>query len=414
MSTALRLPLDSLPTMPVLGRPPDACEFLERLLSSVGDEAAFVAALETLADWYGAGLMALHEYDHRTNTGRLIPVRGFGIPLMRAYVEHYSACNVWHLQAGHKIKGGDLAVSHLMYPDSLLVHTEWYTDFVRPQGVFHSMGAVLDCRDRRTVTTPILREESAGNFTEDEQLVLRSLAPFLEQAFRLHTRLTAAEADGSALRSLLDSLPNAVFLLDAEGRVVGANLAARDLAAEADGVAVVGGHLAVDSRPRLATLSLLLRGFASDGLNPALRPGTVFRIERPSGRQAYVAELVPLAQLPSAATHPHAEAALIVSDPDDASPCNPELLQRLFGLSQAESRLASLLVAGHDLADAVAQMSITLATGKTHLQHVFSKTGVNRQADLIRLVLKSTGALRGTSTRQGEMSTHATPVTHHH
>ena len=414
MAVALRLPLDSLPKLPVLGRPPDASEFIERLLSTVGDEVAFVAVLETLADWYGASTMALHEYDHRANTGRLIPVRGFGVPLQRAYIDHYAACNVWQLQAGRKIRSGDLGISHLMYPDSLLVHTEWYTDFVRPQGVFHSMAPVLDCRDGRTVSAPMLREEDAGNYTDEEQLVLRSLVPFLEQAFRLHNRLTAAEAAGSALRSLLDSLPNAVFLVDAEGRVVDANLAARDLAAEADGLAVLGGHLVVDSRPRLATLSLLLRGFACDGLNPALGPGTVFRIERPSGRQAYVAELVPLAQLPSAAAHPHAEAALIVSDPDDASPCNPELLQRLFGLSQAESRLASLLVAGHDLADATAEMNITQSTGKTHLQHIFNKTGVNRQAELIRLVLKSTGALRGTSTLQGEMSTHATLETQRH
>ena len=414
MAVAERLSLDALPNLPVLGRMPDACEFLERLLASVGDETAFLMALETLADWYGSSLMALHEYDHRTNTGRLIPVRGFGIPLMRAYGEHYAACNVWKLQAGRKIKSGDLGVSHLMYPDALLVHTEWYTDFVRPQGVFHSMAPVLDCRDGRTVSAPMLREESAGNYTDDEQLVLRSLVPFLEQAFRLHNRLTAAEASGAALRSLLDSLPSAVFLLDGEGRVVGANRAAREFAAEADGLAIVGGRIVLDSRPLLATLSLLLRRIASHGLDPALGAGTVLRIERPSGRQAYVAELAPLARAPWVMSHPLAEAALIVTDPADEATCSPELLHRLFGLSQAESRLASLLVAGHDLADATAEMNITQSTGKTHLQHIFSKTGVNRQADLIRLVLKSTGALRGTSTRPGEMSTHATLVTHRH
>lgn len=414
MAVALRLPLDSLPKLPILGRPPDACEFVERLLASVGDESGFIKALDTLAEWYGASTMALHDYDHRTNRGRLIPVRGFGLPLMQAYIEHYASCNVWQLQAGRKIKSGDLGVSHLMYPDSLLVHTEWYTDFVRPQGVIHSMAPVLDCRDGRTVSAPMLREESAGNYTDDEQLVLRSLVPFLEQAFRLHNRLSAAEASGAALRSLLDSLPNAVFLLDTDERVVGANLAAQELAAESDGLAVVGGRIVFDSRPLLATLSLLLRRITSHGLDSALAAGTVLRIDRPSGRQAYVAELVPLARLASGVIHPLAEAALIVSDPAEKAPCSPELLQRLFGLSQAESRLARLLVAGRDLADAAAELSISLSTGKTHLRHIFSKTGVNRQSDLIRLVLKSTGSLRGSSTREGVTVHQAGVMKHHH
>lgn len=37
-----------------------------------------------------------------------------------------------------------------------------------------------------------------------------------------------------------------------------------------------------------------------------------------------------------------------------------------------------------------AHLGITLATVKTHLVRVFDKTGVNRQADLVRLV----GSLR--------------------
>jgi PAS domain-containing protein len=268
-------PLRDLPNLPVLGRPPDASEFLERLFASVGDEPAFLAVLETLADWYGAGTMALNEFDHRTHAGRLVPVRGFGAPLMRAYMEHYAACNVWLLDADRKLRTGDLGVSHLLYPDALLVHTEWYTDFVRPQGVFHSMGAVIVCQDGRTITTPILREESAGNYTEDEQTVLRSLAPFLELAFRLHTRLLDAESYRAAACSLLDSLPTAVFFLDAEGKLVGLNAAARDMALQEDGLAVANGRLLFESRRVHATLSVLLRGIGPRAVDAAGATGTV-------------------------------------------------------------------------------------------------------------------------------------------
>jgi DNA-binding CsgD family transcriptional regulator len=394
MATAARLPLDALPKLPVLGRAPDATEFLEHLLASVGDETEFLASLGTLADWYGASTMALNEFNHRTRSGRLLPVRGFGPSLMRAYLERYAACNVWLLDADRKLRTGDLGVSHLLYPDSLLVNTEFYSDFVRPQGVFHSMGAVIVCQDGRTITTPMLREESAGNFTDDEQLVLRSLAPFLEQAFRLHTRLVTAESYGAATRSLLDSLPTAVFLLDADGNVVGLNAAADALAREQDGLTIAHGKLVFASRRAGATVSLLLQGLAARTDDSEYSPGRVFRVDRLSGRQAYVADFVSLARMPASLCGPAAAAALLVANPDDATNCDAELIRHLFGLSETEARLASLLASGHDLADSTAELEVTVSTGKTLLQRIFAKTGVNRQAELIRLVLTSLSSIR--------------------
>jgi DNA-binding CsgD family transcriptional regulator len=46
--------------------------------------------------------------------------------------------------------------------------------------------------------------------------------------------------------------------------------------------------------------------------------------------------------------------------------------------------LASLF-AGRTLAETTATLSITRPTAKTHLEHIFSKTGVTRQAELMRL-----------------------------
>jgi DNA-binding CsgD family transcriptional regulator len=46
--------------------------------------------------------------------------------------------------------------------------------------------------------------------------------------------------------------------------------------------------------------------------------------------------------------------------------------------------LASLF-AGRTLAETAATLSITRPTAKTHLEHIFLKTGVTRQAELMRL-----------------------------
>jgi DNA-binding CsgD family transcriptional regulator len=42
-------------------------------------------------------------------------------------------------------------------------------------------------------------------------------------------------------------------------------------------------------------------------------------------------------------------------------------------------------MAGRTLTDAAAALGVARSTAKTHLDNIFSKTGVARQADLIRL-----------------------------
>jgi DNA-binding CsgD family transcriptional regulator len=58
----------------------------------------------------------------------------------------------------------------------------------------------------------------------------------------------------------------------------------------------------------------------------------------------------------------------------------------LFKLTPAEARLLAQLVSGASLAEAALNLGIAEATARTHRNHVFTKTGVSRRADLIVLV----------------------------
>jgi DNA-binding CsgD family transcriptional regulator len=69
------------------------------------------------------------------------------------------------------------------------------------------------------------------------------------------------------------------------------------------------------------------------------------------------------------------------------------LIARLFGLTSAEARLAALLADGMSLAEAAAALAISEGSARTYSKRIFAKTGVSRQAELVRLVLKSVAAL---------------------
>ena len=67
-----------------------------------------------------------------------------------------------------------------------------------------------------------------------------------------------------------------------------------------------------------------------------------------------------------------------------AQPLRPATVERL-PVTPAETRLLANLFAGHTLAETAATLGITRPTAKTHLEHIFLKTKVTRQAELMRL-----------------------------
>ena len=63
-----------------------------------------------------------------------------------------------------------------------------------------------------------------------------------------------------------------------------------------------------------------------------------------------------------------------------------DLTTAAYGLTPAETRLLTSLLGGRTLAATAATLGIAATTARTHLDNIFSKTGVTRQVDLMRLV----------------------------
>ena len=63
-----------------------------------------------------------------------------------------------------------------------------------------------------------------------------------------------------------------------------------------------------------------------------------------------------------------------------------DVLTRLYGLTQTEGKLVQLLVGGSTLDAAAKHLEISINTARTHLKHVFHKTGINRQAELVHRI----------------------------
>jgi len=85
-------------------------------------------------------------------------------------------------------------------------------------------------------------------------------------------------------------------------------------------------------------------------------------------------------------------AVVYVSGLDNNQPLE-RLVSQIFDLTPSEAHLAALLATGLSLAEAAARLELTENTVRSYCKTVLSKTGVSRQADLVRLILRSVAVL---------------------
>jgi DNA-binding CsgD family transcriptional regulator len=97
-------------------------------------------------------------------------------------------------------------------------------------------------------------------------------------------------------------------------------------------------------------------------------------------RRPLLVQAIPLHRDPSL------QAMLIFVDPDSTAQPNPKGLERIFGLTPAEARLAVQLCLGERLADIARGNDASLAITRSQLAGVYGKTQTQRRTELVLLL----------------------------
>lgn len=85
---------------------------------------------------------------------------------------------------------------------------------------------------------------------------------------------------------------------------------------------------------------------------------------------------------------------VVLVDPNQQKPPEIDDLMDLFGLTRSEAKLTQKLAEGLALDQAAELVGISHSSARTYLKTIFSKTGVNRQPQLMKTVLSSIPSLR--------------------
>lgn len=242
--------------------------------------------------------------------------------------------------------------------------------------------------------------ESGHDFREDELASIQALVPHLRTIEQLHAQLrqrTRASVD--AAHDMLNLAPQAVMLLDAAGRVVFLNRSASALLAQpgcglrADREGLRARDGAEDRRLRQAVR--LATELAPESRRAALSEGAVaarglpVTIRRMPPLRPLILSVVPAASLSAQAEFGSARVAVMVHNAGADGTIAAARLVEAYGLTAREAELAVLLGKGEDLAGAAGLMALSAGTARQYLKQIFAKLGVQRQAELVRLLVAS-------------------------
>jgi DNA-binding CsgD family transcriptional regulator len=183
-----------------------------------------------------------------------------------------------------------------------------------------------------------------------------------------------------------------VIFLGGKGEVRLMNKPAEEMVKRKDGLLLSRGKLSANVYAESAALRTMVAGATRTGNGTGFSAGGTILISRTKGRPISVT-VAPLREFnPIASQQP--AAVLFISDPDQRVEVPFDMLQRCYGLTPAEARLAMVLLEGQSLKQASETCSVTHNTAKSQLKSVFWKTDVKRQGELIRLLLNSASIMR--------------------
>lgn len=242
------------------------------------------------------------------------------------------------------------------------------------------------------------RSEKAAHYEQRDVSLFKLLAPHVCRALAISNVLDIRALRSEMLEKTLDGLVAGVFLVARDGHVVYMNPAAERQIRTGHSVRLVNNQICpTDPRARAALSKAIEAAMRDD----ADRDMSEHSVAIPNGvGGGYVATLLPIerGQRRGMLAPFAASVAVFMQDPVQATLMPGEAFARLHGLTGGELRVLLALSQGLGGMEAADMLGISEPTVRTHLQHMYSKTGTSKQAKLLHLLHNSTPPIHAQQT----------------
>ncbi|WP_338243387.1 response regulator transcription factor [Aurantiacibacter hainanensis] len=351
-------------------------DFVGRIYEAIEDEDAYLALPELLSDAVGARSCTLQllDPDYRVED---IQVNHFSREMLEFYVDHnFQHFDDWVLAIDRDADWGKA----LLFSDRLradeFCNGFFYNEFIRHFGddSVHCLGFADTRSDGGTMLVGLHRPRDAADFGEENRDRLEALRPHLTRMIVLRNKLRGWQESAGSARLGINSVEDAFIIVREDRQLQFANISAEALLRE--------GQLLRMKDARLE----MVRPVDQRRLLRALLDASANRID---GHTAFTARDARNAQWRFSIVPKRfngVTALLIWIDSGSAGTSAAEALQELYNLTAAEVPVLMALSEGLSAFQIADRLGVSIATVRTHVQHIYNKTGVHKVSQLATLV----------------------------
>jgi DNA-binding CsgD family transcriptional regulator len=371
-----------------------ALTLIEHAYDATLAPAKWQMLIEKFIATLGANSGILRAANYNSGAVGLFSTVGYEPKLKQAYRDHFVHLDMFAPTLKQSAIGemihGDTAV-----PWSQQLKSEFYNDYMRPQGVRYVLGATLARDSQHHLLFGLQRSKQQGDFTQEHLKLIRLVAPHIAKTVQIHRQLHAVTTQKCWALSALNRLKIGVILLDAQGRPEFVNSAANQFMNDCGCIIADDGLLLTN-----VTETLQLHHLISDAATCAIGRRHRFassnlmmnNLTVTTPEQSIRIQAIPLPRLLSDQAWNFGASdscvALFITTAN-SSFINAHQLVELYGLTPAETKLAILIAEGIDLETAAKRLCVSIQTIRTQLKSIFAKTNVSRQAELVALLLSN-------------------------
>lgn len=293
-----------------------------------------------------------------------------------AYLREHHRTDPWILAVRRRPPAlGEVVVGHRLATPAELEASPCYQQLCIPHRMLDLVGVMLAQSPEGLVHVSVFFPELGGPRVLTAVPLLVALVPHLQRVVALARSAAISGVQISGLQDVLERGQVASLVVSSSLRVLRANPRAQRLLDAGDlmGMGRDGRLVFQDARVNAEVLGAAMRGEA-------------FRIPVHKGTGGAPQVVLGSAVQGSGLGENTRCLSLYVVDSVGARVSSAESLRLMFGLTPAETRLAQHLYEGLTPRECATRMEVSWNTVRTHLKHLLSKTGTNRQSQLLRLV----------------------------
>jgi DNA-binding CsgD family transcriptional regulator len=362
---------------------------LSQLIGDIYDAAlepeSWPRALAGVSDFVGGSQANIFWQDVIAKAAKRFFEWGHDPHYTQLYMDTYAKINPLFPGAYSFPVGQVFSQSELITFDDLH-ETRLYKEWMQPQGFVDFVGCLLDKSGASCIPVTVIRHERDGLVDDHARARMNLLVPHIRRAALIGNVIDLRTCEAAKLADTLDGLAAGIVLVDGGGRITYANANGQAMLDDGAILAGRGGRLAA----READVDQVLKevfAAADCGDDAVGGKGVVVSMVAP-GAERYVAHVLPLTAgtRRRAGRSYDAVAAIFVHEAALETPSMPDALAKAYKLTAMELRVLLGIVQVGGGPSVAEELGISETTVRSHLRHIYEKTGTNRQADLVKLV----------------------------